>query len=240
MQTTNTNQNPDQLQDATEGHVFKMKNFILFMLWTIILRYARGGERVCDFGCGDGSLLELEYRNRTGISSYIGMDKNTVLIEANNVKWNQLSLWATFITADLTSGGNDHSTFLNIAADTVVAFNVPDNLTKVELLYFIENCFMCGNSEATYYIRLPRETDLFSEQDLEKFITTYFIVKNRFGTIGSTEKFKPLMNEWQFKMYEYLIQYYSDEFVAGFLAPFFPDQCQQNIWVLKRKVINQI
>ncbi|OFY85361.1 MAG: hypothetical protein A3F72_03600 [Bacteroidetes bacterium RIFCSPLOWO2_12_FULL_35_15] len=235
MESTTKHPNNDQLPGATERHVYKESNFLKFLEWTTILRNASGGERVCHFGCGDGSLLELEYRNRAGTASYIGLDSDSALIEANKTKWQQLD-WAQFITADLASGGNDYSAFLNIEADTVVAFNVPKTLRKIPMYHYIQNLYMCGNLDARYYLRLPKATDHVAEGDLIHFINQYFIVVNRFGLHGSIEDFKPLMNDWQREMCEGLLQYYSPEIVSGFMSPFFPDQCQQTLWVLKRKL----
>ena len=220
-------------------HAYNILNFIKYLQWSPILQNARGGERVCDFGCGDGGLLELEYRNRTAIGSYIGMDTNPSIIEANSSKWKQLP-WATFIVADLSSGSDDYSTFSNIGADTVVALNVPDTISRINFYYYMQNFYMCGNPDATYYILLPKSTDLITAQDIDKFITTYFTVVNKFGVLGSTEDFKPVMNDWQIKMYEGLTPYYSPELLSGFMSPFFPEHCQQNLWVLKRKSITNI
>jgi hypothetical protein len=233
--TTNT-QNPIQLQDATDGHAFKESNFIRYMLFTIILRYAAPGQRVCCFGSGGGNLIELLYRNKTGVSSFYAMDSDTVATETNTAKWRHLQ-WASFATVDLKSGSDDYSVFLNVQADMVISFYAPDvALTKVELLYYIQNCFMCGNSEATYFIRLSKSTDLISEQDIILYLTTYFNIIQRFGTPGTVENFKPVMNEWQTEMYRGLSSYYSKEQVSAFMAPEFPDQCGEILYVLKRKV----
>ena len=218
--------------EAMGGHVFNMQNFIHYLRWTIILRNAVGGEKVCDFGCGDAGLLELLYRNRTGVGSYVGLDSHPTIIEANRRTWVNLP-WAAFETVNPASGGD--TPFLSVGADTVVAFNVPEGLDHPSLLYFLQNMYMCGNTEATYYIRLHKATGLFSEQDVESFITEYFTVVGRHGIDGELEDFKPVMTEWYAQMSEGLLQVHSPELVSAFMSPFFPDQCPSLLWVLKRK-----
>ena len=39
-------------------HVFHRDQFAHYLRWTHILKEARIGETICDFGCGNGNLLE--------------------------------------------------------------------------------------------------------------------------------------------------------------------------------------
>ena len=40
-------------------HVFHRDQFAHYLRWTHILKEARIGETICDFGCGNGNLLEV-------------------------------------------------------------------------------------------------------------------------------------------------------------------------------------
>lgn len=229
-----TTQSPNQLQDATGGHVFETNTFIGYLLYTLFLNRAVGSERICSFN-DNGALLELHYRNKLGTGSYIGLHKDPTLIEALKKEWEVRVPWATFKAIDLSTGGDDYSAFTAIEADKVISLNLPEGISRNEFYYYLQNLYLCGNPEATYFIRLPKSTALISEHDIKLFINTYFNVVQRFGVNGALKDFKPLLDGWLLKMYEELLPYYDEEFVAGFLAPFFPDQCQQNMWILKRK-----
>jgi hypothetical protein len=47
-----------------ERHVFHRDQFAHYLRWTHILKVAKIGEKIVDFGCGKGNLLEVLYRNR--------------------------------------------------------------------------------------------------------------------------------------------------------------------------------
>jgi hypothetical protein len=234
METTQPTQSSNQLQDTTDGHVFKKSNFLSYLLYTLLLNKAVGGEKLCSFN-DNGTLLELHYRNKLGTGSYIGLHKDPALIEALKKEWEVRVPWATFKVVDLSTGGDDYSAFTAIEADKVISLNLPEGISRNEFYYYLQNLYLCGNPEATYFIRLPKSTALISEHDIKFFINTYFNVVQRFGVHGTLGDFKPVLNDWLLKMYEGLLPYYDEEFMAGFIAPFLPDHCQQNMWVLKRK-----
>lgn len=43
------------------------------------------------------------------------------------------------------------------------------------------------------------------------------------------------MNEWQKEMFEGLRGYYDANLISNIMAPFFPEQSRNTLWVLKRK-----
>ena len=47
--------------------------------------------------------------------------------------------------------------------------------------------------------------------------------------------YKPMMNDWQKKMFEALKGYYDSNLIANIMAPMFPDVARNTLWVLKRK-----
>ena len=56
-----TDLRPDQ---AFERHVFHRDQFAHYLRWTHILKEAKIGESIVDFGCGAANLLEVLYRNK--------------------------------------------------------------------------------------------------------------------------------------------------------------------------------
>ena len=234
MKTVQINQNITNADEEGNANVFKTSNFIKIVNRLNLLKNANAGESVCDFGCGDGSLVELLYRNKVAPSRYVGLDSNPVSIEQHQAKWSRLK-WTTFLAVNPCYGGTDYSTFLSVEADSVIAHNVPADITKADFYNYIQNFYMCGNPEAHYSLLLPRSIDQLSEQDIATEIETYFQITHRHGVNGSLERFIPFMNKSQEEFYKTLSAYYSNEILSAFLSPFFPDQCPQNLWTLKRK-----
>ena len=59
-------------------------------------------------------------------------------------------------------------------------------------------------------------------------------VERRFGTFISQRDLKKVVGPEELAVYNKLKQYYSDEVMATFLAPLYPDHSRNNIWMLKR------
>ena len=66
-----TDLRPDQ---AFERHVFHRDQFAHYLRWTHILKVAKIGVSIVDFGCGAANLLEVLYRNKFKQKEYIGID----------------------------------------------------------------------------------------------------------------------------------------------------------------------
>ncbi len=47
-----------------ERHVFHRDQFAHYLRWSHIVKEAKIGETVVDFGCGKGNMLEVFYRNK--------------------------------------------------------------------------------------------------------------------------------------------------------------------------------
>ena len=62
-----TDLRPDQ---AFERHVFHRDQFAHYLRWTHILKEAKIGESIVDFGCGAANLLEVLYRNTAGVRDW--------------------------------------------------------------------------------------------------------------------------------------------------------------------------
>ena len=130
-------------------HVFHRDQFAHYLRWTHILKEARIGETICDFGCGNGNLLEVLYRNRFKQSKYIGID-----IKDNfKNKLKELS-WCEFIVEDLVNPQNKIN-FEKINADKVCSFEVIEHVGKQNVKVFLENFKKCGNDNANFYLSTP-------------------------------------------------------------------------------------
>ena len=60
-------------------------------------------------------------------------------------------------------------------------------------------------------------------------------IVRKFGTFASIRDYKPLMNDWQTKMFEALKEYYDSNILSNIMAPLFPAKSRNTLWILKRK-----
>lgn len=118
-----TDLSPDK---AFERHVFHRDQFAHYLRWTHILKEAKIGESIVDFGCGQANLLEVLYRNRFKQKSYVGIDIREKTIEAAREKFKNVD-WAQFFVADLVKPYLDFSQF---NGDKVCSFEVLEHVGK--------------------------------------------------------------------------------------------------------------
>jgi 2-polyprenyl-3-methyl-5-hydroxy-6-metoxy-1,4-benzoquinol methylase len=237
---------------AFERHVFHRDQFAHYLRWTHILKEARIGERVVDFGCGSGNLGQVLYRNKFKQAYYIGIDIREKTIAAAKEKYAKVE-WMDFKAADLCK--NDFP-YLSLQGDKVCSFEVLEHIGKQNADVFMQNFKDCGNENALYYISTPnfdpqvgaagnhtydsgdgRGVDVqeFSHLELETLFEKHFDIVRKFGTFASIRDYKPLMNDWQKQMFEALSSYYDSNLLSNMMAPLFPAQSRNTLWVLKRK-----
>ena len=235
-----------------EKHVFHRDQFAHYLRWTHILREAKTGETVVDFGCGKGNMLEVFYRNRFKCKRFIGIDIRKQTIEAAKEKF-ALVDWAEFYADDLIYPKIDYTQY---QADKVCSFEVVEHVGKQNIELFLMNMRDCGNENATYYISTPNYNEQvgaaanhtydsgdgrgiaiheFTHDELQAHIEKYFTIEKKFGTFASMVHYKHLLNDWQTQMYEALKTYYDSNLLSVMMAPFFPEQSRNILWVLKRK-----
>lgn len=238
-----------------ERHVFHRDQFAHYLRWTHILKEAKIGETIVDFGSGKGNLLEVLYRNKFKCKKYIGIDIRPKTIEQSNEKFKVVD-WAEFICDDLVNPKIDYS---KLKADKVCSFEVLEHVGKQNGDKFCQNFLDCGNENATYYLSTPNFDETvgaagnhtydsgdgrgvavqeFDHFELQTLLEKYFDIKKKFGTFASIKDYKPLMNEWQLKMFESLQHYYDSNLVSNIMAPLFPEHSRNTMWILKRKQIN--
>lgn len=235
-----------------ERHVFHRDQFAHYLRWTHILKEAKIGESIVDFGCGKGHLLEVFYRNKFKQKSYVGLDIREETIEKCKDKFGQVP-WARFYAVDLVKPSIDLSQF---NGDKVCCFEVLEHVGKQNADVFLENFKACGNNNATYYLSTPNfdpevgaaanhtfdagdergyDVQEFGHFELEQILSKHFDIVKKFGTFASMKDYKYLMNSWQKEMFNALKEYYDSNLMSVIMAPFFPENARNTLWVLKRK-----
>lgn len=222
------------------------------MRWTYVLKNAKIGETVVDFGCGSGNLLETFYRNKFKCKEYIGMDIRSKTIEAAREKFKMLD-YATFLVQDLIHPTEPFELF---GGDKVVSFEVMEHVGKQNGEIFLKNFKLCGHAESLYYLSTPNYDaqvgaagnhtydsgdgrgimpQEFSHSELQGLIEKEFTIIKKFGTFASQRDYKLLMTDWQEKMFNTLSEYYSSNWIANIMAPMFPEHSRNTLWVLQQK-----
>ncbi len=252
ISTKNYNTTDLDPETTFERHVFHRDQFAHYLRWTHILKEAKIGETIVDFGCGKGNLLEVLYRNRFRCKKFIGIDIRKQTIDKANEKYNIVD-WAEFLCMDLVK---EDLVFQNFQADKVCSFEVAEHVGRQNIDLFLQNFKACGNSTATYYLSTPNYDEKvgaagnhtydsgdgrgvavqeFGYDELKNHIEKYFTIKTHFGTFASQSDYKPVMNEWQKNMFNELTKYYDSNLISNIMAPFFPKQSRNILWVLNNK-----
>lgn len=252
MKLDKKNYNTTDLNPETtfKRHVFHRDQFAHYLRWIHILKETKIGEVTCDFGCGNGNLLEVLYRNRFKQKKYIGIDIR------DSAKDNLKKIdWAEFVVEDLVNPQNG-TDFNSINADRVCSFEVIEHVGKQNAQSFLKNFKACGNDNATYYLSTPNydqkvgaagnhtydsgdgrgvNVQEFTHKELQDHIEEAgFYIYNKYGTFASIRDYKHLMNEWQQNMFYKLKDYYDANLLSNIMAPFFPEQSRNTLWVLKK------
>ncbi len=236
--------------DAIERNIVHRDMLSHIWRWSFVLKNAKSGEDICDFGCGKGNLMECFYRNKYAPKRYVGLDIRSATIEKNKEKFGKLG-FADFYAVDLIKGPFD---FKAIQASKVCSFECLEHVGKQNVDIFLTNFRDCGKDDAVYYLSTPCfngsaagnhtydsgdgrgvAPQEFEHFELQAHLEKYFTIEKKFGTFASQSDYKPLMNEWQTKMFEALQTYYDTNLIANIMAPMFPEQSRNCLWVLRRK-----
>jgi SAM-dependent methyltransferase len=239
-------------ESAMERHIFHRDIFAHYLRWSFILRRIGRHERVVDFGCGKGHLLETLYRNQHTPEAYFGFDIRTQTIQKTAARFPVP--WAKFYAVDLVKA--EPETFANMAmnADHVCSFEVAEHIGKQNIDRYLQNFRACGNISATYYLSTPNfdpgvgaagnhtydsgdgrgvQPQEFDHKELESILDrNMFKVVEKFGTFASVKDYKHLMNEHQRYVFDQLYRYYDSNVIAVLMAPMFPEQSRNTLWVM--------
>lgn len=237
---------------AFERHVFHRDMFAHYLRWSHILKEAKPGESIVDFGCGKGSLLEVLYRNMFTPSKYVGIDIRGKTIKKAAEKFGKLT-WVSFIEGDLLK---DKIAWKDLHGDKVCSFEVLEHVGKQNVDSFLTNFLACGGPEAVYYLSTPCYDPIvgaagnhtydsldgrgvsvqeFDQQKLLGHLNRYFDIIEMFGTFASIDDYKPHMNSWQLQMFEALRKYYDSNLLSNLMAPMFPNHSRNCLYVMRRK-----
>jgi len=245
-----TEYNTTQLNPETsfERHVFHRDKFAHYLRWTHVLKRAKIGMKILDFGCANGNLLEVFYRNMYKGKKYLGLDIREKLIKNTSEKFKMVD-WAEFKQIDLCEENIYNLTGNNW--DMICSFEVMEHIGKSNADKFLKNILNCCNENTEVLISTPNydenvgaaknhiinsEVGEYKFDELKEILEKYFIIKEVYGTFASQKDYKKEMNDWQIKIFESLNKYYDSNLVSNIMAPIMDAKLARNcLWVLVKK-----
>ena len=178
-----TDLSPDK---AFERHLFHRDQFAHYLRWTHILKEAKIGESIVDFGCGQANLLEVLYRNKFKQKEYVGIDIRKKTIEQAAEKFAYIP-WAHFFVADLVKNYMDFSQF---NADKVCAFEVLEHVGKQMLISSLKTLRLVAITMLLITSLLRIMTQLLVQQVIIPMIQVMVVESMcRSSTIGNSKAF---------------------------------------------------
>lgn len=244
--------NTTQLHPDTclERHVFHRDQFAHVFRWSHVLKRAKIGMNILDFGCGTGNLAELLYRNKYKASMYLGLDIRKQTVENNREKFKDVP-WVRFEQKDLCEFPYVH--FPTPEWDMICSFEVCEHVQKKNVVRLLQNMVECCSDHTVVLISTPvfdPETGAAQnhiingevcEMGFEEFkgfiLEAGFEIQGVYGTFASQKDYKHLLDKYPGlpEIYEKLHGYYDSNILACLIAPLFPEQSRNCLWELRKR-----
>lgn len=237
-------------QQEFERHIYHRDQFAHYLRWSHVLKNAKIGQTILDFGCGSGEMLEVFYRNKYRPAKYLGLDIRQKTIDENNEKFAKLD-FAEFRCYDLCAEIDLEQTF-----DIITCFEVIEHIGHENADTFLDNIAFHCNENTRVYLSTPNydpqvgaaanhtlkkadgttEIGEWDHFELQKKLSEYFDIEAKYGTFASIKDYKEDLTGWRKEAFEELKKYYDSNLLSNMMAPIVPAEHARNcLWVLKLK-----
>lgn len=238
-------------QQEFERHIYHRDQFAHYLRWSHILKVAKIGQTILDFGCSTGEMLELFYRNKYRPKQYLGLDIRKQTVDENNEKFAKLD-FAEFRQCDLCQDELD----LGQTFDIITCFEVMEHIGHENADAFLDNiAYHCDENTRVYlstpnydpkvgaaknHMLGPEENKEVGEWDhfeLQDKLSEYFDIEAKYGTFASIKDYKEeIEGDWRHVMFDELRKYYDTNMLSVIMAPVIkPEHARNCLWVLKAK-----
>lgn len=231
-------------QKSFERHVYHRDMFAHYLRWSHVLKCVKPHQTILDFGCGSGEMYQLMYHNRHTPELYVGLDIRERTIEKNKSKFTKNCL---FEAVDLCKPFDLGMTF-----DVITCFEVLEHIGHKNIDAILQNMVRHADENTRIFISTPnydptvgaaenhilgpdREIGEWDHYELQDKLSEYFVIEKKYGTFASIKDYQDKMNDWQRKMYDTLSDYYDVNLLSVIMAPMFPDDSRNTLWVLRKK-----
>lgn len=228
---------------AFKKHVFHRDMFAHYLRWTHVLKIAKIGMKVLDFGCGSGNLLEVLWRNMYKCERYLGLDIRPQSIKNTQEKFKQVS-WAEFKSVDLCGEMDKLGDW-----DMITCFEVIEHIGKQNVDKFLQNIKKQMGEKTVLLLSTPNynekvgaaknhmidgEVGELSYDELGEALTgNGLYVEKTYGTFASQKDYKDKMSLAEQEVFSNLSQYYDNNILSVLFAPLFPVQSRNVLWKCK-------
>ena len=234
-------------QQEFERHIYHRDQFAHYLRWAHVLKNAKIGQTILDFGCGTGEMLEVFYRNKYRPKKYVGLDIREKTIEDNKEKFGKLD-FAEFKQADLCAELDLGMTF-----DVITCFEVIEHIGHANADAFLENIAYHCDENTVVYLSTPnydphvgaannhllgpnKEVGEWDHFELQKELEKFFTIEKKYGTFASIKDYKNELVGWKQEAFEALREYYDTNLLSNLMAPMVDASKARNcLWVLKVK-----
>jgi SAM-dependent methyltransferase len=208
-----------------------------FFRWGFAANWIRGGERVLDIGCGAEQPLVRILCHKPG-----GQPSHLLGVDYDNVKKRWSPAWfALRAPFDFTTE------WKKLAGqglfDVITCFEVIEHMQVASGRKLLKGAFELLEPMGTMLLSTPiydgkkmaqNHIHEYYVPELEVEIRKAgFSIQRRFGTFQTALQAKRLSPTHQVVWRE-LSAYYSNDVMACFLAPLYPDLARNNLWVLRK------
>lgn len=231
-------------QKSFEKHIYHRDIFAHYLRWSHILKCVKPYQTILDFGCGSGEMYQLMYHNRHTPALYVGLDVREKTIEQNQIKFTKNCI---FEVVDLCKPFDLDMTF-----DVITCFEVLEHIGHKNIDTILQNMVRHADEHTQIFISTPnydptvgaaenhilgpnREIGEWDHYELQDKLSEYFVIEKKYGTFASIKDYQGKMNDWQRKMYDTLSDYYDVNLMSVIMAPMFPDDSRNTLWVLRKK-----
>lgn len=236
-------------QQEFERHIYHRDQFAHYLRWSHVLKVAKIGQKILDFGCGSGEMLELFYRNKFRPKRYLGLDIRQQTIKENQEKFAKLD-FAEFRQADLCQNELD----LGEDFDIITCFEVMEHIGHANADKFLENIWYHCGKDTRVYLSTPnydpkvgaaknhllgpdKEIGEWDHFELQEKLSEYFDIEAKYGTFASMKDYKEeIAGDWRQQMFDALKEYYDTNLISVIMAPLVkPEHARNCLWVLRAK-----
>lgn len=233
-------------QQEFERHIYHRDQFAHYLRWSHVLKNAKIGQTILDFGCGSGEMLELFYRNKYRPKQYLGLDIRKQTIDENNEKFAKLD-FASFKQADLCQPDLD----LGQTFDIITCFEVIEHIGHANADTFLDNIAYHCDENTVVYLSTPnydpkvgaannhllgpnKEIGEWDHFELQEKLEEFFVIEKKYGTFASIKDYKEDLTGWRKEAFEELRKYYDSNLLSNMMAPMIPAEHARNcLWILK-------
>ncbi len=223
------------LREKSHGQWIHRDYFAHAMRWAHAGRYINGATDVLDVGCGpDVQLINVLTMPRNQVpKSYVGVDFNREPQKHPNRQWATLHWQFNFIERWQELG----------QSDVVTCFEMLEHVHLLDGPRVLEGLKGCLRNDGLLLLSTPVFNGKAAATHLHEWTipelagaieTAGLVVERRFGTFARATDLRKVATEEDLRMVARLHPYYSDEVLACFLAPLYPDASRNNVWLCRR------